>query len=68
MIDRGARVDRVDESVHIEQRPIVWEIIVRVRTMALTVAALLAAIGVAGILALGQAQAAWDVAGYTWSN
>jgi hypothetical protein len=41
---------------------------VRVRSVAMTVAVLLAAIGVAGILILGQAQAGWDVAGYTWSN
>ncbi|WP_422768773.1 hypothetical protein ACN28C_18405 [Plantactinospora sp. WMMC1484] len=40
----------------------------RVRTMVMTVAVLLVATGVAVVLGLGQLQAAWDVAGYTWSN
>lgn len=42
------------------------EIIVRLRIT--TVAVLLAAIAAAVILSPGTAQAAWDMAGYTWSN
>lgn len=40
----------------------------RLRIMATTVAALLLAAAAAVILSPGQAQAAWELAGYTWSN
>jgi hypothetical protein len=36
--------------------------------MVMTLASLLAATGVAAVILLGQAQAASNVAGYTWSN
>jgi len=42
------------------------EIIVRLRIT--TVVVLLAAIAATVVLGTGPAQAAWDVAGYTWSN
>jgi threonine/homoserine efflux transporter RhtA len=40
----------------------------RLRTIVMTVAVLLAAAGVAAISDLGQAQAAWDLAGYIWAD
>jgi hypothetical protein len=38
------------------------------RALVMTAAALVAAGGVAAVLTLGQAQGAWNVAGFTWSN
>jgi hypothetical protein len=43
-----------------------WETIVRLRTMATTVAVLLTAAGAAAILSLGKAAS--HLAGYTWSD
>ena len=40
----------------------------RTRSMLMTVAVVLVAFGVAALLGVGQAQAGWDLAGYTWSN
>ncbi|MEV7228157.1 MULTISPECIES: hypothetical protein [Polymorphospora] len=40
----------------------------RVRTMVRTTAVLLVAFGVAAVLGFTQAQEAWNLAGYTWSN
>jgi len=49
-----------------ESCSIAWEIIVRLRITVTTVAGLLAAVGVAAILTVGQAAS--HLAGYTWSN
>lgn len=40
----------------------------RLRTIVMTVAVVLAAAGVAAVLGVAQAQAAWDLAGYTWAD